>query len=190
MCGIMGYTGSDIPMEQLLEAFSRTKSRGPDDTRTLSAGGGTLLFHRLAIMGPQPEGMQPFTHPDGSAVVCNGELYWFRKMKKDLEARGYAFRSGSDCELLLPLWKEYGVEMFPMLDAEFAMVLYDAATDQFIAARDPIGIRPLYYGYSDSGHILFASEPKNLVGLTKRIFPFPPGYYYKDGKFTCYRDMT
>src|SRR5699024_2532928 len=97
--------------------------------------------------------------------VCNGELYGFRKMKKQLEEKGYRFQSGSDCELLLPLWREYGTEMFSLLDAEFALVLYDAPSASFIAARDPIGIRPLYYGCSQSGHILFASEPKALMGL-------------------------
>ena len=190
MCAIMGYTGTDLPMETLTAAFARLKSRGPDDTRTLQVPGGSLLFHRLAIMGPEPEGMQPFTAPDGSAVVCNGELYGFRTMKLALEEKGYAFQSGSDCELLLPLWREYGTDLFAKLDAEFALVLYDGPTGQFVAARDPIGIRPLYYGYSKSGKILFASEPKSLMGLTDKIMPFPPGHYYKDGKFTCYRDMT
>ena len=190
MCAIMGYTGQDIPREELMAAFAKTVSRGPDDTRIMPTGSGILMFHRLAIMGLQGEAMQPFTHPDGSAVICNGELYWFRKKKRELEATGYTFQSGSDCELILPLWREYGVEMFPMLDAEFAMILYDAPTKQFIAARDPIGIRPLYYGYSASGKILFASEPKNLVGLTDEIKPFPPGHYYKDGKFTCYCDIA
>ncbi len=188
MCAIMGYTGKDISVSDLQKGFAATKSRGPDDSRVLETKSGTLLFHRLAIMGPEPAGMQPFSLPDGSAVVCNGELYGFRKLKKALEAKGYHFRSGSDCELILPLWREYGVEMFRMLDAEFAMVLYDG--DSFIAARDPIGIRPLYYGYSRSGHIIFASEPKNLLDLTDKIMPFPPGHYYKDGKFVCYRDMS
>jgi len=186
----MGYTAKDIPVPDLLRGFAATKSRGPDDSRTLETKSGTLLFHRLAIMGVHPEGMQPFTAPDGSAVVCNGELYGFRGLKKELEAKGCAFASGSDCELLLPLWRERGVRMFGELDAEFALVLYDAAADSFVAARDPIGIRPLYYGYSASGHILFASEPKNLLGLTDRIMPFPPGHYYKDGEFVCYRDIT
>ena len=190
MCAIMGYTGTDIPMEKLLEGFGRTKSRGPDDSRVLTVPGGTLMFHRLAIMGPEPTGMQPFTAPDGSAVVCNGELYGFRKLKRQLEAKGYVFQSGSDCELLLPLWREYGTEMFAKLDAEFALVLYDAASASFVAARDPIGIRPLYYGYSASKQILFASEPKNLLGLTDKIMPFPPGYYYKDGKFECFCDIA
>ena len=108
----------------------------------------------------------------------------------ELREKGYTFRSDSDCELLLPLWREYGVELFPLLDAEFALILYDAAAGEFIAARDPIGIRPLYYGESRTGGMLFASEPKNLIGLTDEIKPFPPGHYYRDGKFTCYRDIT
>ncbi|MCI9677597.1 MAG: asparagine synthase B [Oscillospiraceae bacterium] len=190
MCAIMGYTAKDIPREALLAGFQATKSRGPDDSRSLETGAGVLFFHRLAIMGPEPAGMQPFTAPDGSAVVCNGELYGFRESRRTLEAKGYRFASGSDCELLLPLWREYGVEMFEMLDAEFALILYDAPSGGFIAARDPIGIRPLYYGYSASGHLLFASEPKNLVGLTDKIMPFPPGHYYKDGKFVRYCDIA
>ncbi len=190
MCAIMGYTAKDISREKLWEAFARTKSRGPDDSRLLETPGGTLLFHRLAIMGPERSGMQPFTAADGSAVVCNGELYGFRRLKRELEAKGYRFVSGSDCELLLPLWRERGVEMFRELDAEFALVLYDAPSGGFVAARDPIGIRPLYYGRSASGQILFASEPKNLMGLTDKVMPFPPGYYYKDGKFVCYCDIA
>ena len=190
MCSIMGYTGTEISLPALERAFAATKSRGPDDSRTLALPSGALLFHRLSIMGVHPEGMQPFTAPDGSAVVCNGELYGFRKRKRELEAKGYVFSSGSDCELLLPLWREHGTGMFRQLDAEFAMVLYDAPTDSFIAARDPIGIRPLYYGYSRSGHVIFASEPKSLLGLAEEIKPFPPGHYYQDGRFVCYRDIT
>lgn len=190
MCSIMGYTAKDIDLAKLKKAFAASKSRGPDDSRELGVPGGTLLFHRLAIMGPEPAGMQPFTAADGSAVVCNGELYGFRKLKKEMAEKGHVFVSGSDCELLLPLWQEHGVRMFRELDAEFALVLYDAASGEFIAARDPIGIRPLYYGYSESGHIIFASEPKCLLGLADKIMPFPPGHYYKDGKFICYRDMS
>ena len=99
-------------------------------------------------------------------------------------------RSDSDCEVLLPLYRKYGVKMFDMLDAEYACVLYDGEKKQFIAARDPIGIRPLYYGYDAAGTIVFASEPKNLLGLVGQILPFPPGHYYADGKFVCYRDIA
>ena len=189
MCSIMGYTAKDIRLEDLLKGFDKTVSRGPDMSRTLETSAGWLFFHRLAIMGLTEEGMQPF-ELDGSAVVCNGELYGFRSVKEELRRKGYTFKSDSDCEILLPLYKEEGAEMFKKLDAEFALIIYDAETDSFIAARDPIGIRPLYYGYSESGHIMFASEPKSLVGLCHRVMPFPPGHYYKDGKFTCYCDIA
>ena len=188
MCSIIGYCGHCADMEKFQTGFQRTLSRGPDDSRVVKAGAGLLGFHRLAIMGLHPEGMQPFSL-DGSYVVCNGEIYGFEKLREKLRPK-YEFHSESDCEVLLPLYREYGTDMFTMLDAEFAMVLYDAQSDSFVAARDPIGIRPLYYGYDPAGTIIFASEPKNLLGLTDRILPFPPGHYYKDGKFVCYRDLT
>ena len=127
---------------------------------------------------------------DGCYAVCNGELYGFRPIKQALQQKGYTFQSDSDCELLLPLYFEYGTDMFRMLDAEYACVLYDGRTDEYIAARDPIGIRPLYYGYDESGTILFASEAKNLVGLVGEIRPFPPGCFYKGGDFIRYADIA
>ncbi|MBO4733002.1 MAG: asparagine synthase B, partial [Clostridia bacterium] len=89
----------------------------------------------------------------------------------------------------LPMYFEYGIDMFSHFDAEFALIIYDGRTGEFIAARDPIGIRPLYYGYDSKGTIVFASEPKNLVGLAKKIMPFPPGHYYKGGKFIPYCEI-
>jgi len=189
MCSIFGYCGSVPDRDAAMAGFARTKSRGPDDTRILDTGNGLLGFHRLSIMGLTPEGMQPFAL-DGSFVVCNGELYGFEKMRDALRAKGYTFQSDSDCEIILPLYFEYGVKMFSMLDAEFACILFDGRTGTYLAARDPIGIRPLYYGYDAAGTILFASEPKNLVGLTETVRPFPPGHYYKDGTFTCYCDIA
>lgn len=189
MCSIMGYFGEGMPAEAFREGFEKTNSRGPDMSRILRMDKGYLGFHRLAIMGLDESGMQPFCR-DGRYVVCNGELYGFRKMKKELEEKGYVFHSNSDCELLLPLYEEYGTEMFGRLDAEFALVIYDTKTGEYVAARDPFGIRPLFYGNGRDGGMLFASEAKNLVGLCERIMPFPPGHYYKDGKFTCYRDIS
>ena len=189
MCSIMGYCDVCADTEAFTRGFLQTVSRGPDDSRIVDVGKGLLGFHRLAIMGLTPEGMQPF-ELDGSYVVCNGELYGFQKLKDELTAKGYTFQSGSDCELLLPLWREHGVDMFRLLDAEFALILYDGQTGEFIAARDPIGIRPLYYGFDKKGVIVFASEAKNLTGLCDVILPFPPGHYYKDGKFVCYDDIT
>lgn len=189
MCSIMGYCGSGATFSAFKRGFYKTVSRGPDDSRITDTGNGLLGFHRLAIMGLHPEGMQPFCM-DGSYAVCNGELYGFRKMKEELIEKGYSFKSDSDCEIILPLYREYGVEMFKKLDAEFAMIIYDGSEKAYIAARDPIGIRPLYYGYDESGIIIFASEAKNLVGLTKEIMPFPPGHYYKNGRFIRYTDIT
>lgn len=188
MCSIMGYCGEGASFAAFKEGFDKTISRGPDDSRIIDTKKGLLGFHRLAIMGLHPEGMQPF-ELDGSYVVCNGEIYGFEKIKRELSKK-YSFESDSDCEILLPLYKEYGVDMFKMLDAEFACIIYDADNEEYIAARDPIGIRPLFYGYDDKGVILFASEAKNLVGLCDKVMPFPPGHYYRGGEFICYNDIA
>ncbi len=188
MCSIMGYCGKGAALELFKKGFDETISRGPDMSKIIDTGDGLLGFHRLAIMGLSEKGMQPFSL-NGSHVVCNGEIYGFEKIKKELSKK-YEFVSGSDCEILLPMYFEYGTDMFRMLDAEFALIIYDGEKGKYIAARDPIGIRPLYYGYDKSGTIVFASEPKNLVVICDKIMPFPPGHFYKDGKFICYRDMT
>lgn len=189
MCCIMGYAGHDLPKETFTEYLLRTTSRGPDDKRVAETEFGLLGFGRLAIMGLTPEGMQPFFR-GADCVACNGELYGFRPVKAELEAEGYTFESDSDCEIILPLYYKYGLDMFRHLDAEFAMILYDSRKKLLIAARDPIGIRPLFYGYSESGHIAFASEAKNLVGLCKKIYPFPIGSYYCNGQFVRYCDIA
>jgi len=188
MCSIMGFEKRSILFDVMLEAFGRTASRGPDMSRVEEAGQGWLCFHRLAIMGLTESGMQPFKL-DGDMVIANGELYGFRPLKERL-AQKYAFESDSDCELLLPLYREYGLDMFAHLDAEFAMILYDAKKDALIAARDPIGIRPLYYGRLHDGSLVYASEPKNLVGLVETILPFPPGCYAVNGVITRYSDIA
>ena len=189
MCSIMGYCGGGAVWEDFKKGFDRTVSRGPDQSRVVDTGKGLLGFHRLSIMGLTPSGMQPF-ELDGSYAVCNGELYGFEKQRQALREKGYTFQSESDCEILLPLYREYGTDLFGMLDAEFACIIYDGKTGEYIAARDPIGIRPLYYGYDRRGVLLLASEPKNLVGLADRILPFPPGHYYRGGRFVCYCDIA
>lgn len=189
MCSIMGYIGSRLTDDEFKLGFERTVSRGPDMSKVVKLNNGLLGFHRLAIMGLTDKGMQPFTYKN-NMLVCNGEIYGFRPIKDELIKKGYTFESDSDCEILLPLYEQYGIGMFNMLDAEFALIIYDGETKDFIAARDPIGIRPLYFGYDEDGGILFASEPKNLVGLADKIMPFPPGHYYKDGRFYCYNDIT
>ena len=189
MCAIMGFSKKTYTKEEIRPYFDRTVSRGPDMSRIVETPSGWLCFHRLAIMGLTEAGMQPF-QLGGDYVVCNGEIYGFRPLKRQLMEKGYTFKSGSDCEILLPLFHEYGLSMFSRLDAEFALIIYDSATDSLIAARDPIGIRPLFYGYDKDGGIVFASEAKNLIGLCKEVCPFPPGHYYAYGKFVRYADLT
>ena len=212
MCSILGFCGSGGEYADILMALRKTKTRGPDDSRVVSTGNGWLGFNRLSIMGISEEGMQPFVYggketvplsdltetenglsvPEDSEIilVCNGEIYGFRPLKEDLEQKGYRFISGSDCEILPALYREHGLGMFKELDAEFALILYDRKEDAYIAARDPIGIRPLYYGIREDGTYVFASEPKNLTGLVSEITPFPPGHYFKNGEFIKYRDMS
>ena len=212
MCSILGICGGKAGFDAVSEALRKTQSRGPDDSRLVNTGNGYLGFNRLSIMGITPEGMQPFVYggrktytvseltdteegyvvPEQSEIllVCNGEIYGFRPLKEELLKKGYTFISDSDCEILPALYREYGTDMFRMLDAEYALILYDRETDSYIAARDPIGIRPMYYGILKDGTYVFASEPKNLIGLVKRIMPFPPGCYFKDGEFIRYRDMS
>ena len=189
MCSIIAYEGRDISLQQLDEAFSRSYMRGPDARCIQTLAGGYIGFNRLAIMGLSSLGMQPFSLK-GNQVVCNGEIFGFRAIRRQLIEQGYEFRSNSDCEVLLPLYEEYGVDMFGMLDAEFAIIIYDRPSGKFVAARDPIGIRPLFYAYSKSGNIMFASEAKVLMPLAEKVYPFPPGHYYKDGKFVCYSDIA
>ena len=189
MCSIMGWCGESADTKLFEKGFGRTLSRGPDDSLIVDTGKGILGFHRLSIMGLTPSGMQPF-ELDGSYAVCNGELYGFREQRDALIKAGYTFRSDSDCEIILPLYREYGTDMFSMLDAEFACIIYDGKTGEYIAARDPIGIRPLYYGYDSYDAPIFASEAKNLVGLVDKIMPFPPGHYFRGGKFYRYCDIS
>ena len=212
MCGVLGFCGRNGDFAEIKEALLKTNSRGPDKSRIVNTGNGWLGFNRLSIMGITDSGMQPFpfgkrtTLPFPEAqgrpeefpapteaeilLVCNGEIYGFRELKRDLTEKGYRFISDSDCEILPALYQEYGTEMFRMLDAEFAMILYDKTNDCYVAARDPLGIRPLYYGIREDGTYVFASEPKNLTELVGQIRPFPPGHYFKDGAFTKYRDLS
>lgn len=188
MCSIMCYEGKDISIEEFEKCLRRTEYRGPDAWDAVETDFGYMGFERLAIMGLSPEGMQPFER-DGSYVVCNGEIYGFRELKKELIEQGYTFVSESDCEIILPLYEMYGADVFAHLDAEYACVIYDKKNNQLLAARDPIGIRPLFYGYSKDGKIAFASEATNLMGLVDEVKPFPPGHYYANGEFVCYEDI-
>ena len=184
MCSILGFCGKDGDFNDINNALRKTHSRGPDASRVVWTGNGWLGFNRLSIMGLTEEGMQPFAYGNHSScsfsnmkisenqyqappesellLVCNGEIYGFRSLKEELIQKGYHFLSDSDCEILPALYRECGTEMFKMLDAEYALILYDIAEDTYIAARDPIGIRPLYYGVREDGTYGWYKSSENM----------------------------
>ena len=172
MCTVFAIESSHPDLQKIEAAFSKTASRGPDDTRYLQLDHALLGFQRLSIMGPDSSGMQPFSL-NGNSAICNGEIYGFRKLKDELIEKGYTFSSESDCEILLPLYEQYGTDCFGLLDAEYACVIYDAKTGKLIAARDPIGIRPLHYGYTPDGEIVFCFRGQKPGGSGGRDLPLP-----------------
>lgn len=188
MCGILVSTDQNIDLQAFQKGLQTLQRRGPDESRIEMTGGGILGFQRLAVMDLSEAGMQPFHHHH-SALVCNGEIYGWRPLKQQLRQK-YEFISDSDCEILLPLYEELGNEMFVRLDGEFALVLYDHRHQRWVAARDPIGIRPLFYGTTRQGAIAFGSTARSLQPFCTGIAPFPPGHYYCDGQFHCYNDIA
>lgn len=181
MCGILCKLNSDITDEEL----ASLANRGPEETRTYSNGTISFGFTRLAINDTSSSGMQPF-HWNQMVSITNGEIYNHR----DLEHRfGIIPTSGSDCEVLLPLLKQLGnpVVWAQSLDGVFASIIYDS--NRLIIARDPYGVRPLYYGIDASQNLGFASEMKALRNYTN-IQPFPPGHIGVLKIFTGYLQLT
>ncbi len=169
MCGITGWAYLDARTpppegaEELLRSLcGRMVHRGPDSEGVMSAPGVGLGMRRLAIIDLST-GEQPCWNEDRTvAVVLNGEIYNYRELRKDLEARGHAFRSASDTEVLPHVYEEYGVGMLDRLNGMFAFALWDARARRLLLARDPFGEKPLYWGVF-AGQLLFASEPKVLL---------------------------
>ena len=189
-CGFLVVGSEEFELQVFQKALDKAAYRGPDYQHVSIDHGITWGFNRLSIMDLSTNGNQPFVYKDYT-LVCNGEIYNYPALKTKLES-SYTFKSGSDCEVLIPLYEQYGLEILcKYLDAEFALVLYDNKTKQLMAARDPMGIRPMFYGYSKKEHqICFASEAKALFDLCDDIMPFPPGHYYLDGQFVCYNDLS
>ena len=190
MCGFLVVGSSDIELQVFNGALDQAAYRGPDHQHVSVNEGITWGFNRLSIMDLSSKGNQPFVYKD-CVLVCNGEIYNYPILKKELENE-YTFKSGSDCEVLIPLYDKYGIEILcKFLDAEFAMVLYDVKEKKIMAARDPMGIRPMFYGYvKGSGEIAFASTAKSLFKFCDQVMPFPPGHYYNGHKFVCYHDAS
>ncbi|MFP5387342.1 MAG: asparagine synthase B [Bacteriovoracia bacterium] len=193
MCGLLAYSGDVHALPDFETTFNQLRHRGPDDTEILKVNNNeaSMCFHRLAIMDPSQKGHQPFVdESNGNVAICNGEIYNYEILKRDYEST-YKFKSHSDCEVLVPMYKNLGIEkLCQNLDAEFALVIWDNEKKKLVAGRDPIGIRPLFYGYSSEGKIMFASEAKVLTPYCSKVEYFPPGHYYDGEKFIQYRDLT
>lgn len=191
MCGIFGYKGSSIPSEVLEKEFHKLSHRGPDNIRfDIDPGKVFLGFHRLSIVDLSPKGNQPFERGTKS-LLCNGEIYNYKQLRAEIDEDEYEFRSSSDCEVLVPLIEKHGLEeTCKKLDAEFALIWYDHKSGQFLAARDPIGIRPLFWGKTEAGEMAFASEVKALTKFCVEVEPFPPGHLWNGSEFILYRSTT
>ena len=186
---IMGFCGTCSDITDFTKGLMQAAPRGHGESRIVDVGGGLLGYRRHAAGEHPAVELQPLTL-DGSYAVCSGDFVSYGGLRAGLQARGYTFRSRCDCELLLPLYREYGVNMFGMLNGEFAIILFDRASGEFIAARDRAGQRPLYYGQDDAGNTVFASEAESLMGLCRRVLPFPPGCYYRNGRFIRFNDSV
>jgi len=191
MCGFAVYTGSDKMLRlKIVSEFQKIKYRGPDNSHALDLGdSGWMGFHRLKIVDTSDRGNQPLVN-NNLHLVANGEIYNYKSLYKQYSDK-FAFQSKSDCEVILPMFSELGIlETAKRLDAEFVCVIYDSDVDKYYAARDPIGIRPMFYGYASDGCIMFASEMKALSNLCEEVLPFPPGHIYDGSKFVSFRNMS
>lgn len=184
MCGFVVMQGLEKKGE-LKKSLEKIKYRGPDNSAILNVDNFIFAFNRLAIMDLSESGNQPFRN-DNLTLVCNGEIYNYKSLKN----KDYPYISDSDCEVLLSLYQEENnfKTFCQKLDAEFALVLYDHKTQSLKAARDHMGIRPLFYTYDDQGKIQFASEVKSLQVVGKKVIPFPPGHYYENGEIKKFID--
>ena len=180
MCGIVCALEIKQKVELLrpkvLEMSKKVRHRGPDWSG-IHCGKNVLLAHeRLAIVDPQ-SGNQPIYSSDKKLILAaNGEIYNHRNLKDDLNIQ-YEFQTSSDCEIILALYKEKGVDFLDDLNGIFGFVLYDSYNDQYLIARDHMGIIPLYIGWDKFGTFYVASELKALEGVCNKIEIFPPGHY-------------
>jgi len=188
MCGFVYFHKTQLAKEQFDRALESIHHRGPDDTEFGQIENNLFGFKRLAIMDPTHKGDQPFKS-SSALLMCNGEIYNYKALK--LEFSAYQYTSKSDCEVILPLYEKGGIELVvDKIDGEFAFVILDKQTKELFAARDPMGIRPLFYGKTKNGEVAFASEAKALKETCTDIVPFPPGSYYKDGEIKSFNDLA
>ena len=180
MCGITAILNVKEQTQELrnkaLKMSQKIRHRGPDWSGIYCGGSAILAHERLSIVDPESGG-QPLYSPDRKQVLAvNGEIYNHQEIRR-LYAGKYDFQTKSDCEVILALYREKGIDFLEDISGIFAFVLYDEEKDEFLIARDPIGVIPLYIGYDDDGTIYVGSELKALEGFCQHYEPFLPGHY-------------
>ena len=181
MCGIVAIFNVKEQTPKLrtkaLGMSKKIRHRGPDWSGIHCSGSAILAHERLSIVDPESGG-QPLFSPDGKQVLAvNGEIYNHKEIRERYKGR-YDFQTGSDCEVILALYRDKGINFLEDLNGIFAFALYDEEQDAFLIARDHIGVIPLYIGYNADGKVFVASELKALEGECERYEPFLPGHYY------------
>ncbi len=180
MCGIVSIFNIKQQTHELrdkaLRMSQKIRHRGPDWSGIYCGGSAILAHERLSIVDPESGG-QPLFSPDRKQVLAvNGEIYNHQEIRRRYAGR-YEFQTGSDCEVILALYRDKGIDFLEDINGIFAFALYDEEKDAFLIARDPIGVIPLYIGYDSDGTIYVASELKALEGQCERYEPFLPGHY-------------
>ena len=189
MCGIVGVfkikKQSEKLRQQVLEMSRRIRHRGPDWNGIWCGGSAILAHERLSIVDPQSGGQPLFSEDHLQVLAVNGEIYNHQAIRREYEGR-YTFSTGSDCEVILALYRdavraggsqEDFIRMLERLNGIFAFALYDAERDEYLIARDPIGVIPLYIGHDAQGRVYVASELKALEGICTEYEPFLPGHF-------------
>ena len=181
MCGIVSIFNirQQVPemRQKALRMSQKLRHRGPDWSGIYCSGTAILAHERLSIVDPESGG-QPLFSPDRKQVLTvNGEIYNHQEIRRRYAGR-YSFQTGSDCEVILALYRDKGIDFLEDISGIFAFALYDEQRDEFLIARDPIGVIPLYIGYDSDGTVYVTSELKALEGQCERYEPFLPGHYY------------
>ena len=180
MCGIVGIFNvkeqSQSLRQKALKMSQKIRHRGPDWSGIYCGGSAILAHERLSIVDPESGG-QPLYSPDRKQVLAvNGEIYNHQEIRRKYAGQ-YEFQTGSDCEVILALYRDKGIDFLEDLNGIFAFALYDEDNDEFLIARDPIGVIPLYIGFDSDGKVYVASELKALEGFCDHYEPFLPGHY-------------
>ena len=181
MCGIVSIFNIQQQTRELrqkaLRMSQKIRHRGPDWSGIYCGKTAILAHERLSIVDPE-SGKQPLFSVDGKQILAvNGEIYNHKEIRKQYEGK-YEFQTGSDCEVILALYRDKGIDFLEDISGIFAFALYDEENDSFLIARDQIGVIPLYIGYDSDGKVYVASELKALEGQCERYEPFLPGHYY------------